>query len=134
MGALNIQAANENTKAVLDFVTAELEKNNFPKNLHSDILVAAEEIFVNIANYAYNPGAAGEATITAKVTDEAEFTFEDEGIPFNPVENPAPDLDSPLAEREIGGLGLLFVKSLMDKMKYRRDGGKNILTFTKAAR
>ena len=131
MGALNIRAAKENTGAVLDFVTAELEKNNFPAHLHSDILLAAEEIFVNIANYAYNPELAGEVTITASVTDEAEFTFEDRGKSFNPLENVAPDLNAPLAERKIGGLGLHSVKSLMDKIEYRRDGDKNILTFTK---
>jgi anti-sigma regulatory factor (Ser/Thr protein kinase) len=134
MGVLNIKAAIENTGAVLDFVSAELEKNNFPVNLHSDILVAAEEIFVNIANYAYKPELGGDVTIIARVTDEAEFTFEDKGKAFNPLENAAPDLNAPLAERKIGGLGVYFVKSLMDKTEYRRDGDKNILTFTKAAK
>ncbi|MCL2170764.1 MAG: ATP-binding protein [Defluviitaleaceae bacterium] len=129
-----MQAAKENTAAVLDFIAAELEKNNFPANLHPDILVAAEEIFVNIVYYAYEPGFAGDVAITASVSDEAEFTFEDMGKPFNPLEYAAPDLDSPLMEREIGGLGLHFVKSLMDKMEYRRDGDKNILIFAKAAK
>jgi len=131
MSAMNIKATKENTGDVLDFVTAELEKNNFPSNLHSDILVAAEEIFVNIANYAYKPELAGEVTITSNVANEAEFTFEDMGKTFNPLENAAPDLNSPLAERKVGGLGLHLVKSLTDKMEYRRDGNKNILTFTK---
>ncbi|MCL2225952.1 MAG: ATP-binding protein [Defluviitaleaceae bacterium] len=134
MGVLNIKAVKENTGVVLDFVTAELENNNFPADLHSDILVAAEEIFVNIASYAYGPEPAGEVIITSNVTDEATFTFEDRGKTFNPLENVNPDLSSPLAERKIGGLGLHFVKSLMDKTEYRRDGDKNILMFAKAAK
>ncbi|MCL2217164.1 MAG: ATP-binding protein [Defluviitaleaceae bacterium] len=131
MGSLNVQATEENIGPVLDFVTAELKRNNLPANLQSDILVAAEEIFVNIVHYAYKPGQSGEVAINASITDKAIFRFEDTGIPFNPLEIEAPDLNVALEERKIGGLGVHLVKNLMDKVEYERAGGKNILTFTK---
>ena len=134
MGALNIKATTENFKAVFDFVAAELEQNAFPADLHSDILVAAEEIFVNIVKHAYSPGQHGEVAINASVTDTAKFTFEDMGKPFNPLEHEVPDLSVPLLERELGGLGVHFVKNLMDSVEYERADGKNILTFAKAAK
>jgi anti-sigma regulatory factor (Ser/Thr protein kinase) len=92
--------------------------------------VAAEEIFVNIANYAYPPGETGDVFISVK--GDAVLRFEDTGQPYNPLEKADPDLDVPLMEREIGGLGIYLVKNLMDKVEYEHTGGKNVLTITKS--
>jgi len=131
MGALTVKAVKENADAVLDFVEAELKRSTFPEEFHSDILVVTEEIFVNIANYAYEPGQPGDASIFMHISDRVFITFEDFGKPFNPHKNEDPDLDVPLMEREIGGLGVYFTKKIMDKVSYERADDKNILTIMK---
>ena len=125
-----VAASVENIDKVIDFVNAELERNGCPPELLNHIDLAVEEIFVNIANYAYTP-TSGDATINITVGEDAVIRFEDSGKFFNPLEHPDPDLDKPLMEREIGGLGIVFVKKTMDKVDYRRIGNKNVLTITK---
>ncbi len=89
-----------------------------------------EEIFVNIASYAYSPGN-GNAVIFISVTDQIVIRFEDTGKPYNPLAKPEPDLDKPLMDRDIGGLGVFLVKKLMDNVEYTRVGNKNVLVMTK---
>lgn len=97
------------------------------------ICIAVEEIFVNIASYAYGEGS-GEACLSFGF-DEAErlMTLEvkDEGIPFNPLQKAEPDITLSADEREIGGLGIFITKKTMDTVSYRYENGKNILTMTK---
>ena len=98
-----------------------------------EISVAAEEVYVNIASYAYAPDT-GTATIRMACTEDpaaVTLTFLDSGIPFNPLEREDPDLSLPVEEREIGGLGILMVKKTMDEAHYERVDGQNILTLTK---
>jgi len=90
-----------------------------------------EEIFVNIANYAYGE-AGGKTAVFISVTDKITIRFEDTGRPYNPLEAVEPDLDKPLVERDIGGLGVFLVKKLMDNVEYSRIGNKNVLVMTKA--
>ncbi len=101
-----------------------------------------EEIFVNIANYAYaadggdspgtgDGGADGAVVIFISVTDKIVIRFEDTGKSYNPLENPDPDLDKPLMERDIGGLGVFLVKKMMDNVEYSRVGNRNVLVMTK---
>ena len=128
---LRIKARKSNTGKVLKFVTAELEKQKFPAVLYPDILVATEEIYVNIAEHAYPPGQEGYITLTVLVEREAVIRFEDMGKPYNPLETAPPNLDVPLIERAIGGLGIHFVKNLMDDCMYKYTDNKNIFTMTK---
>ena len=97
------------------------------------ICIAVEEIFVNIASYAYGEGS-GEACLSFGF-DEAErlMTLEvkDEGVPFNPLQKAEPDITLSADEREIGGLGIFITKKTMDTVSYRYENGKNILTMTK---
>ena len=97
------------------------------------ICVAVEEIFVNIASYAYGEGS-GNATLSFGF-DEKErlmtLVVSDEGVPFNPLEKAEPDITLSAAEREIGGLGIFITKKTMDKVSYSYEDGKNILTMTK---
>jgi len=128
-----IEARVANVDAVLDFINAELERRNCPREARDEINCAAEEIFVNIANYAYTP-ATGFATVRiARIEAGGEFviSFEDSGKPFNPLEYPPPNLDKPVMERPIGGLGIYLVKKLMDTVNYTRSDDKNILTISK---
>ena len=95
--------------------------------------VAAEEIFVNIALYAYAP-ETGRADITFDVNKEkkeAVITFRDKGVAFNPLEKQDPDVTQSAEERQIGGLGIYIVKKTMDEVKYERTDGENVLTIRK---
>ena len=130
MNALTVEASIENLCEVIDFINAELGNAHCPPELRDQIDLAVEEIFVNIANYAYTP-ANGNATISIAVGKEAVIQFEDTGKPYNPLAHPSPDLDKPLMEREIGGLGIFFVKKIMDSVDYERIGNKNVLTLSK---
>ncbi|MDR3090841.1 MAG: ATP-binding protein [Clostridiales bacterium] len=128
MKELRIEAKTENLETVLDFVETALEGVSM-KRLNQ-ILIAVEEVFVNIANYAYSPNS-GEALILASVGDFVIIEFEDSGVPYNPLEREAPDMALRAEDRVIGGLGIHMIRNLMDEVTYRRDGNKNILTIKK---
>jgi len=127
---LEITANIDNLNKALDFINTELELHECPLDIREKIEVAVEEIFVNIANYAYSP-YSGKASVSVSVTDKITIRFEDAGKPYNPLEAVEPDLDKPLMERDIGGLGVFLVKKLMDKVEYTRIDNKNILVMTK---
>ena len=97
------------------------------------LLIVADEIFTNIANYGY-PFGDGTAEVPVDfnmATSEIVITFSDNGIAYNPLQVPPPDFDSPLADREIGGLGVFVVKKLMDSVEYERREDRNVLILKK---
>ena len=101
--------------------------------MKEQIDIAVEEIYVNIANYAYQSGT-GQATIcmeTAKDSGMAIIRFINSGIPFNPMERKDPDVTLSAEERNIGGLGIYMVKKSMDDVFYEYKDGHNILTIKK---
>ncbi len=130
MKELAIEAKTENLDAVLDFIAAELEAADCSMKLQTQIAIAVEEIFVNIAHYAYNPTIGG-AVIRVSVGDEVIIEFEDQGKPYNPLEKADPDITASAEDREIGGLGIFMVKKSMDAVEYRHEGNKNILAIKK---
>lgn len=131
MRELDIEAKTENLDQVLAFVDEELEKYECGMKTQMQIDIAVEEIFVNIAHYAYNP-AVGKATIRIEVTDgTVSLTFIDNGIPYDPLAKEDPDITLSAEERQIGGLGIFMVKKSMDDVKYEYKDGSNILTFSK---
>ncbi|GAB2470606.1 ATP-binding protein [Xylanimonas ulmi] len=98
-----------------------------------DLRLACEEILVNIVSYAY-PNGGGRLTVTWDHDTAAHAVvvrFEDSGIPFNPLDQPSPALDVPMAEREIGGLGIMMALQRADDVRYERREGINVLTLTK---
>ena len=98
------------------------------------LLIAADEVFSNIAAYAYPDGGGSVEVRLAKNADGTELamTFADCGIPFDPLEVTPPDTAAPPADRRIGGLGIHIVRNLMDGIAYRRTAdGRNLLTLTK---
>ena len=125
-----IDAKTENLDAVLDFINGELEAADCPMKLQTQIAIAVEEIFVNIAHYAYSPEVGG-ATIRITVDDEITVEFEDKGKPYNPLEKYDPDITLDAEEREVGGLGVFMVKKIMDTVEYRHEDGKNVLVISK---
>ena len=130
---LEIEAENENLPQVLSFIEEHLDKSGCSPKTGMQIAVAAEEIFVNIANYAYRP-AVGKATVRVEVSEapvSVAITFMDNGKPFDPTGKADPDLALSAEERPIGGLGIFMTKQLMDDVTYEYKDGRNILTLKK---
>ena len=131
MVELRIKARPEHTDTVCEFVTTGLESNSVPADMIPEIIIAIEEIFTNIAQYAYPPDQEGDVAIYTSFDEQIVIRFEDSGQPFDPLKRKGPDLDTPLMERKIGGLGIHFVKNLMDKVEYEYTDKKNVLTISK---
>ena len=119
-------------KHVTSFLHDEISRYVDKKNLML-ISVSVEEIFVNILKYAYkNKGACVDITIAVNETERRiAITFEDSGIPFNPLNKKDPDTTAPASQRKIGGLGIFITKKVMDQIEYAHQDGKNILTLYK---
>ena len=133
MKELTVPATVENLDKVIDFLDRILEAHNCPLEIQYQIDVAVEEIYVNIAHYAYRP-VIGEATIRCQVEEEplqVIIQLLDSGRPYDPLAREDPDLDLSAEEREIGGLGIYMVKNSMDNVSYRYEDGKNVLTIKK---
>ncbi|WP_420264747.1 ATP-binding protein [Candidatus Magnetominusculus dajiuhuensis] len=96
-----------------------------------EIELAMEEVFVNIARYAYE-GQPGTVEMVIKADEAGNLHIEliDEGVPFDSTTVPEPDLEASIDDRDVGGLGIFFIKQLMDEINYSRQDGKNILKFT----
>ncbi|MCR4805327.1 MAG: SpoIIE family protein phosphatase [Clostridia bacterium] len=131
---LTVDAKTENLDQVLAFVDGYLETLNCSAKVQMQIDVAVEELFVNIAHYAYAP-ETGSVTIRLEAESDptaVKITLVDQGIPYDPLAKPDPDVTLSAEERQIGGLGIYMVKKSMDDMQYRYENGSNILTIRKA--
>lgn len=118
---------------VMEFLEQNLEKVDCPPKAQMQICVAAEEIFVNIAHYAYGP-EKGKARVRVDISEEpvtVTITFMDNGIPFDPLAKEDPDVTLAADERKIGGLGIFMTKKTMDDVTYEYKDGKNILRMKK---
>lgn len=102
-----------------------------PKSI-MQINIAVEEIFVNIAHYAY-PGRVGEAVVEVEIADEQSvtITFIDSGIQYDPLAKPDPDVTLSANDRNIGGLGIFMTKKLMDELSYEYRDGQNVFSMKK---
>lgn len=133
MKEITVAANIEQLERVLAFIESELEAQECPMKAQMQIAIAVEEIFVNIAHYAYHP-VEGEATIRIRIGGEplqVTIQFLDGGKPYNPLEKSDPDTTLDAEERDIGGLGIFMVKKSMDSLAYNYEEGKNILTIKK---
>ena len=133
MQELKVKASQSTLDTVLDCIKDYLTENGCPEELKTIISIAAEEIYINIAHYAYG-GIEGEAEVEMDVHPDPEcyrLTFRDWGKPFNPLDEDAPDFDLPVEERPVGGLGIYMVREMMDKVEYRYENGQNILVLEK---
>ncbi|MCR5728100.1 MAG: ATP-binding protein [Lachnospiraceae bacterium] len=133
MKELKIEAKVENLNNVLAFVDAELESVDCPMKVQMQLDVSVEELFVNIAHYAYTPDT-GDAVIEVEFLQDplkVKITFKDSGMPFDPTAKEDPDVTLSAQERKIGGLGIYMVKKAMDEMTYEYVDGQNILHIVK---
>ena len=130
---MTVEASLENIPAVTAFVDERLEELDCPIKAQMQIDVAIDELFSNIARYAYDP-ATGPATVRVDVDREplaVRITFIDHGKPYDPLAKDDPDVTLSAEERQIGGLGIFMVKKTMDDVRYEYRDGQNILTVEK---
>ena len=135
MKELRIAATVENIEVVTDFVNEQLEAVDCPMKAQMQIDIAIDELFGNIAYYAYAPHV-GEATVRVEVVEAplaVVITFIDSGVPYNPLVKADPDTTLSAEEREIGGLGIFITKKTMNSVTYTYENGENILTMIKKA-
>ena len=130
---LTVEAEVGNLDEVQAFIDDHLEGTNCSMRAKMQIDLVVEEVYVNIAHYAYSP-AKGDATVRVEVTDDKsaiEITFPDRGMPYNPLARKDPDITLPVEQREVGGLGVFLTKKLMDDTAYEYTDGRNILKLKK---
>ena len=133
MKELTITATAENIETVTAFVNEQLEALACPMKAQIQIDIAIDELFSNIAHYAYHPGV-GPATVRVEVVEDpmaVVITFIDEGVPYDPLSTEDPDTSLSAEERQIGGLGIYMVKKSMDEVVYEYKEGRNILRIKK---
>ena len=133
MKELTVQATLDNIPVVTTFVDEQLEALGCPMKVQMQIDIAMDELFGNIAHYAY-PSDTGDATVRfdfEESTRTASITLIDSGIPFDPLQKEDPDVTASVEDRAVGGLGIFMVKKTMDHLAYRRENGRNMLTFWK---
>ena len=133
MKELTLAATVENIETVTEFVNAQLEMLDCPIKAQMQIDIAIDELFGNIAHYAYTP-EVGNATVRVEVSEEplaVIITFIDNGIPYDPLAKDDPDITLSAEKREIGGLGIYMVKKSMDEITYEYKDGQNILKIKK---
>lgn len=128
MDELIVEAKVENMETVLDFVNERL--GGCSMKIQNQIGIVVDEVFSNIAHYAYSP-EVGSVTVRIAVGDDIAIEFEDSGIAYDPLSEKTPDTTLSADEREFGGLGVFMVKNIMDSMEYRREDEKNVLTIKK---
>ena len=124
---IEIEAVTENLPLVQEFVEQHLAKTDCPMKVQMQIGIAVEEIFVNIAHYAYAP-VKGNVTVRVEVDEEpvaVKIIFTDNGTPFDPLAKEDPDVTIPVEERRIGGLGIFMTKQIMDDVIYSYRDGQN---------
>ena len=133
MNELTVEATVANIEAVTAFVNEHLDAYDCPMKVQIQIDVAIDELFGNIAQYAYDP-ETGPATVRVEVEEDplaVIITFIDNGKPFDPLSGTDPDITLSAEERKIGGLGVFLVKNTMDDVSYEYKDGQNILRIRK---
>ena len=117
---------------VVDAVDRFADEHHIAADIVNDVQLALDEVLKNIVDYGYADDVDHEIRVGLSMTDGAlEATVEDDGVPFNPLEAVAPDTRTTLQERRVGGVGLHFVKNLMDEVTYDRVGARNRLVLKK---
>ena len=135
MKELSLLATIDNLPTVLAFLEEQLEEADCPLKTQMRLAVAAEEIFVNIASYAYaHEDNIGKAVIRVETLEDplrVVLTFMDNGMPYDPLAKEDPDVTLSAEDRKIGGLGIFMTKKSMDNIQYEYKNGQNILTIEK---
>ena len=125
--SIRLPASIENLPRFLIPVLAFASAHHLSDDRKNNLELALEETLVNIFSYAY-PEKRGYVDLSCRMADgRLVILIEDEGLPFSMVSAAAPDIATDLLERKAGGLGIYLIKSLMDDVRYRREGNRNLL-------
>jgi anti-sigma regulatory factor (Ser/Thr protein kinase) len=133
MNTIEFPAAMENLDECVEFIINGTSKAGVDKKTLFQLRLACEEVVVNVINYAY-PESQGNVRISYELneeTGELVIVISDSGIAFDPLSKDDPDLSLPMEERQIGGLGIFMVRTVMDTVEYSFEDGRNILTMRK---
>ena len=136
MRDLKIEATVENLAKVFSFLSESMNNLDCDPKVKRQIKLCVEELFVNIAHYAYDPGT-GFAEISIETVPgtggrpKMVISFADNGRPYDPFAMPDPDIEADLDDRRIGGLGVYLVRTTMDSVNYKHEHGQNITTIEK---
>ena len=115
-----------------NFIKSVLEQLGIEKSLARKLRLAVEEAVVNVIDYAYPLGSEGDITIHVMSDGHSiRFKIIDAGVAFDPTAKEKADTTLSIDDRQIGGLGILLVRELMDTINYEREDGQNILTLIK---
>jgi serine/threonine-protein kinase RsbW len=125
-----------NSISELDKLSAELESVGRRWQLAPKIVLqlnlVLDELFTNVVSYGFDNNSAQQVDLTLKLSDDhIQATMVDSGRPFDPTKPPDPELDLPLEEQDIGGLGIFLARKYVNDLQYRREGEKNIITLVK---
>ncbi len=133
MNSITVPAEEDRLYEVTEFVDEQLAAYDCSPKMLMQIEIAIEEIFINIASYAYNP-IVGETEVSCEVLQDplrVVIQFLDGGKPFDPLAKEDPDRSEEAIDEREGGLGIYMVKESMDDVSYTFEDGKNILTIQK---
>ena len=135
MDYITVKATPESYEDIMEFVFTKIkdEDNLYPsaERVIKDLRLACEEIFINIASYAY-PEGSGSVEVGCEVSDgEIFIIMKDNGVPFNPFDREEPDISVAIETRKVGGLGIFIAKRMVDSLCYERESGKNVLKMKK---
>ncbi len=134
MPTLEEDADKKKLEKLVDFIMQGAYELGFDENRLNKLRVANEEVIINVINYSY-PDVKGKVIVSYEILGDPKkgvlMKVRDYGVPFNPLNKKDPDIDSPIEERPIGGLGIYLVKQIMDEVIYKRENGMNILMMTK---
>ena len=131
---MNVVVANDISEVnrLHSSVSQFCQKHGLSAEIEGDLSLALEEIVVNVIRYGHPEGGKHEIRVLLSLEQDCVVaTVEDDGVPFNPLEAPEPDLDSPIETRPIGGLGIHLVRNITDGLAYRRNEGRNRLVMRK---
>jgi anti-anti-sigma factor len=126
---LSVRSEAEAVGRARHWIETILRARDVPLARVHDCALATEELLANVVTHAYGGQPGRRASVELRLLpEEIQIRFEDVGPPFNPLERAAPDLDAPIAERPVGGLGLVLVRHLVERWEYAREGATNVVT------
>lgn len=134
-GALTLRIANrfDAIPAATEVIERFCRSRGVPDATIGHVNLALDEALTNTISYAWPQGGDHEATVTLRIGAKAvEVEVSDDGVPFDPLDTPSPDLEADIDARAIGGLGVHVIRTLMDTVNYRRAGDRNVLTLRKS--
>ena len=129
---LRLRSRLEEVAPALDHIEALVSQGTSCRELAGEMRLIAEEGLVNVIRHGYGPSIEGDIEVILEISDESvRLEIHDSGPPYNPLDRPDPDIDTPIEERSPGGLGVYLMRVLTDSQSYSREGSVNVLALTK---